>query len=140
MLLFLLIAVVFVLDRLTKALALMWPMYSFPLVSSLLTFDPAVNNRGPLGIPIPFFLFLSLSLMIAAVIFFLVWSEPAPINRSLLAGVLLGVVSNSFDRFKFGHIVDVFRLAGGMSFNLADVLIVTCLAGIFIQYRKQHVL
>ena len=58
-----------------------------------------------------------------------------PANRVLLGGALFGIACNSYDKFRYGHIVDTFRLINGLSFNLADILIVIGVVGVIIRYR-----
>ena len=122
-------------DRVTKALAIAEPARSTPLIKGVLSFEPGVNARGPLGIVVVDSIFFILAVALVAVLAILIWSETSPVNRALLAGALFGIASNSYDKFRYEHIVDTLRLIGGLSFNLADVLIVIGVVGVIIRYR-----
>jgi lipoprotein signal peptidase len=141
-LLFLIVTAVLVVDRLMKTLALTWPLTAAPLVGGLLVFEPGVNTLGPLGIFVPRAVFFILAGGLSAALFILLWAEQKTQSRVLLWGVILGIASNSYDRLRFGHIIDTLRLAGGLSFNLADVLIVggvmTIIAQVFYLYFRGH--
>ena len=133
MFLFFIIAAIALTDRLTKTLALLKPVAAISIVTGVLDFAPEVNSVGPLGIAISPFLFFSLAAFLGAGLVFFIWTETNGVNRALLGGSLLGIVSNVYDRFRFQHIVDTFRLLGGLSFNLADFLIVIGVAGVIIR-------
>lgn len=133
---FLLVAVLTLADRLTKAWALLQPFReATALVPAALAFEPAVNPAGPLGLPVPAALLVVSAFVLGAVVLAAAWTEPDAFNRTLLAGVALGVASNAYDRLWLGHVVETFRLAGGLSFNLADVLIVVGVAGVLVRQR-----
>lgn len=132
---FLLIVAIAIADRLTKALALAKPLAAMPLIGKALTFESGINKLGPLGLNIPLFLFFSLSIVLSTILIVLVWSESSASNRALLLGAFFGVVSNSYDRLQYGHIIDTLKLVGSLSFNLADLLIVVGLMGVVIKYR-----
>jgi len=134
-LLFFAIAIIATTDRLTKTLALMKSASVSVLPAGLLSFEPGINKFGPLGITVPYYLFFILAVVLLIVLGGLFWHETSSVNRALLLGIIFGIVSNSYDRMRFGYIIDVFRLAGGLSFNLADVLIVFGVVVILIRYR-----
>lgn len=135
MLLFFAITIVAITDRLTKTLALVNTASAAVLPAGLLSFEPGINKLGPLGIIVPHYLFFILAAVLIVTLFVLIWSETEPTDRALFAGALLGIASNSYDKFRYGHIVDAFRLIGGLSFNLADVLIVIGIMGVVLRYR-----
>ena len=134
-LLFFVLAIGTLADRLTKSLAIAEPILATPLIKGVLSFEPGVNARGPLGLIVTDSLFFILAVALVVVLAILIWSETEPANRAFLAGALFGIASNSYDKFRYGHIVDTFRLIGGLSFNLADVLIVIGVIGVIIRYR-----
>lgn len=135
MLLFFVLAIGALADRAFKALAIAQPTILTPLVRDALFFEPGVNERGPLGIVVADSLFFILAVVLVVALIVLISSETAPINRALFLGVFFGIASNSYDKFRYGYIVDTFRLIGGLSFNLADVLIVIGVVGVIIRYR-----
>ncbi len=40
-----------------------------------------------------------------------------------IVGIIAGGASNSIDRFRFGAVIDIFALPGGLLFNIADISI-----------------
>lgn len=135
MLLFFVVALGALIDRATKTLAINQPTTVAPLIGGVFSFEPGVNERGPLGFTVADSLFFILAVALLAMLIILIRTEAAPINRALLAGALFGIASNSYDKFRYGHIVDTLRLVGGLSFNLADVLIIIGVASVIIRYR-----
>lgn len=134
----LIVTAVLVVDRLMKALALAWPLTTAPLLGGLLVFEPTVNTLGPLGISVSRATFFILAGGLSAALFIFLWAEQRTQSRVLLWGVILGIASNSYDRLRFGHIIDTLRLAGGLSFNLADVLIVGGVVAVIVQALLLH--
>jgi len=110
--------VAFVLDRILKYLAA--EGYSFQVWGITFRFYP--NKFGMFSWHIPYIEYLAI-LGLGAVI--VVWWK----NRSLGAWfVMLGGVSNVFDRLVFGYVIDFLNVpllpvVGRTFFNLADVMI-----------------
>jgi len=134
----------FFFDRWLKLMATAAPTSVARIIDGVILFEPLINNRGPLGIVLPSYLFFILAVTIISALLGLAWYERSTINRGLLALLALGVISNGYDRLKFNYIIDVFSLLGRMSFNLADLLILTGLAGIIVRHwsarrRSAHI-
>lgn len=86
----------------------------------------SLNVAGPFSLPLPFALLLILGIAVLAAVSVVVWLawQQSQAERLLGAGLLMvGGVSNIFDRLVFGGVIDLFQLTlwGTLSFNLADV-------------------
>ena len=110
--------VIFLLDRLLKYVAV--EGYSWQVAGITFHFYP--NRFGMFSWRIPFIEYLAIvGLFVVAVIW---WK-----TRSLGAWlIMLGGLSNVFDRLVFGYVVDFIRISylpivGGTFFNLADVMV-----------------
>lgn len=117
------VTLIALLDRLTKALALMTPTVTVPLVGSFLTFQPAVNLGGVLRMPLPVSVQLGLAFGLILALFALAVSEADRRTQTFILSVVLGLLSNTYDRWRFGYVIDTLRLAPGLALNVADVLI-----------------
>ncbi len=110
--------VVFLLDRILKYVAV--EGYSWQMLGITFHFYP--NRYGMFSWRIPFIEYLAIvGLFVVAVIW---WK-----TRSLGAWlIMLGGLSNVFDRLVFGYVIDFIRIrylpiVGGTFFNLADVMV-----------------
>ena len=112
-------------DRTTKAVTLAFPMATQQLIGSVLTFESSVNIGGPLGFPIPLSVSLGLGVLLTVMLFMVAVLEERELDQVLLVGVMVGLLSNTYDRFQFGYVLDTLRLTPGLAFNIADLLIVT---------------
>ncbi len=91
-----------------------------------------VNTGIAFGIPFPMLVYVPLFVVIMIVMVRLLvraigdgaWGMVLSI-----AAVLVGGLSNGVDRLMFGGVTDIFLLAGQLSFNVADIMIVGGLVG-----------
>jgi signal peptidase II len=115
----------FSLDRYLKNLALSG--YAREIVSDILSFNFAPNYGIAFSIPLGGVEVLSL--IIGVIIGALIWGLIVSIKRGdivesiSLLSVILGAVSNYYDRFLYGYVVDYFDLSYFTVFNIADCLI-----------------
>ncbi len=119
-----LVSVVAVIDRLLKSLALFDAQHVTTLIPGVLSFRVSLNEFGPLGLPLSSDLFLPLAIGMLLLLFVAVVQLHDHFEQVLLFGVFVGVLSNSFDRFLVGAVIDTLHLSTGLAFNLADLLIV----------------
>lgn len=110
-------------DRLSKVLIGAQADFSQPLITSILTLEHALNTQGPLGIYVPSGLLLWGGVSVLIGLSVLVYFETRSIQRMLLLTVFAGVLSNTYDRFVNGYVIDVLKLSPGLIFNIADVMI-----------------
>ncbi len=77
-------------------------------------------------------LFIAVASVVLVVIFFTVpkVNKPIQIAMVLIAG---GTLANLLDRIFFGYVIDIFRIAGSSTFNLADLS--NCIGGIILIYQ-----
>ena len=130
----LIIAAIF--DRLLKALALAHQNELMPLLDGILYFQPSVNPVGPLGLKIPDIFFFLIFILLALSLSCVIITERNTSIRAVCALALIGVLSNSADRYAHLFIVDVFAL-GGLLFNLADTYIIFSLLGYLFFYWQE---
>lgn len=108
-----LIALVFLLDRLSKTFLSDSCFWQFCI-------KRAVNDGAAFGILSGQTLFLIVVgvgvLMLVAMSF----RESDALGRRGLALIAAGTISNMFDRIFYGHVLDVFTIFGSSSFNIAD--------------------
>jgi signal peptidase II len=101
-------------------------------VTGPLRFGYYPNTGIGLGIQFPVWLIIGLVGLIVIVL--LIWlavnyRRLTPIVRWAMGLVLIGAISNLFDRMRYGHVIDVFNFYDWSIFNLADGWIII---GVFI--------
>ena len=113
----------FVADRVFKYLSCShWDQPS--LLNKFFGWYPYANEGIAFGIPIPNWLILSLSLPLIVLAVYLFARQKENINIRLgLTLVLLGALSNFFDRLYFRHTLDYLLVLTSI-FNIADILII----------------
>lgn len=125
---------IFLIDLIVKRIFVGWPgEYSF--FNGLVSFKLFLNNGIGFGIPIGFGVFLAI-FYILIFLFLIYLLVKAVKNKKWLEAVcweavILGAVSNLFDRVEYRAVVDYILFANWGFFNLADVLI-TVGVGVFI--------
>jgi signal peptidase II len=121
---FVLAVFLFILDRFLKNLALAGADYD--ILGRVLRFSFAANHGIAFSIPLGgFFLNSLIGLILVFLAVFMVksWQEAKFLEAGALMLVFLGALSNLYDRFSLGFVVDYWDLAYFSVFNLADVLI-----------------
>lgn len=120
-------------DRLFKYLV-WWRLNagSADIETRLLRIGYYSNTGVGLGIRLPVWLILGLStLIIAGLVVWLIkrFAKISLITRWAIGLMLVGAISNLYDRIYYGHVIDVINILDWSVFNAADVWIVT---GVFI--------
>jgi signal peptidase II len=127
-----------VLDRWLKVLAL--HNFSTSLLGNVLKFNFVKNYYIAFSLPISgVWLNLLIGLIILVLIYYFIWlfKKPSRLEAGFIFLVILGAISNLFDRVSFGFVVDYFDLSYFTIFNLADVMICLGVLG-FIFGIKNH--
>ncbi|MFA5184526.1 MAG: signal peptidase II [Patescibacteria group bacterium] len=123
------IAIFFAADRILKIWALNSLMMSpVRLIGNLLSFDFTANHyiafSLPLSGPLLNAAILGILVLLTIIIIFLALSaQPRRFEISFLACILLGAISNFFDRISYGYVIDYLDLQYFTVFNLADIMI-----------------
>lgn len=107
------------------------------LINNHLGWQPFLNQKAALGLPIPNSLIIFLTIIIIILILLILKKEYRD-NMGCLAWafVLAGAFSNLFDRIYHGYVIDYFSFVTGI-INLADILI---MAGLLIYVLNQCLL
>jgi signal peptidase II len=130
-------------DRLLKFLAAKdYFSGSGEIIGDILKLSFAKNYNIAFSIP---FSGLILNIIIAFIIlwlvgyFFLLISKDKYIQSVFAISVLLGAISNFYDRLKFGYVIDYLDLKYFTVFNLADAMIVLGVLGVgwMMVYKKE---
>jgi len=124
----LMIAIFFIADRYLKFLAAgKLANKSFNLLGSIFTFNFTPNYFIAFSLPLQgFWLNSAISLIILAIIAFLIKSIRNKEDKLFISGLLLiltGAISNLIDRLQSGYVIDYLYLKYFTVFNLADACI-----------------
>lgn len=90
------------------------------------------NSGIAFGIPFPMFLYVPMVVVLMTAMLFLLLraiGSGAWMTGVSIAAVMIGGLSNGVDRLMFGGVTDIFLLAGQLSFNVADLLIIGGVGG-----------
>lgn len=121
-----LVAVFFiVIDRFLKVFAWLNDSYT-PLLGELLKFNFEKNYYIAFSIPIGgIFLNILIAILIAILIVTLLNTikQKKDIQSFLVFNIILGALSNYFDRLKLGYVIDYIDLKYFTVFNVADAMI-----------------
>lgn len=116
--------ILFVLDRLTKKLILIYSPTNF---LDLINFFPNPDIAFSISIPENLFIyFLVLLFLILIFLFcflFISYQQKKYLNILTITLIIFGAISNLIDRFLYGYIIDFIDLGLGNVFNLSDVYI-----------------
>lgn len=114
-----------VIDRFLKILALKG--IEVNIIGEFFRFSLAKNYYIAFSLPITGFLLNILIIIIVVLLGYTIVNlakKDDIINVVLLTNLEFGAISNLFDRFKYGYVVDYFDLDYFTVFNLADIMIV----------------
>ncbi|MDD2758166.1 MAG: signal peptidase II [Patescibacteria group bacterium] len=112
----------FLIDRLFKWLSANdWAQEQ--LINNRLGWLPSVNHGIAFGLPIPSALIIILSVPLLALVIYFLLKQTNALAQAGLFFILLGALSNLFDRIFYQHTLDYFLVLTSL-FNLADVMIV----------------
>lgn len=136
------IAVFFViLDRFLKSLAMSDYLFAnFSLFGSIFSFNFVPNYNIAFSLPLAGLgLNVLILLIIAILLYFFVYLLDRKDKTSYYIGfVLLGAISNYFDRIQYGYVIDYFDLKYFTVFNVADIMIVVgCLLLLINEVKKE---
>lgn len=123
------IAIFFSADRILKLLALrlelappfklIWPFLNFHFTAnSYLAFSLPLN--GPL---LNSLIIIIIILLLLYIIYLLIYKREHRAEIILLSIIFAGALSNLFDRWLYGYVIDYLELKYFTIFNLADVMI-----------------
>lgn len=96
-------------------------------VFNLLEIKYTSNSNMAFGIPMPRVIIISLTLCILMIVsyYFVQFYRDAKISNVWAANLIIwGAVSNFYDRFKYGHVIDYINFGNVTVFNLSDAFIV----------------
>lgn len=123
-------------DRLLKTSSFVQPRTQ-SLIEPLLELHSSVNAGGLFGIFFPYLLLVITTIAVGCLFVWLAYREPDRLARFFFLLVALGIFSNGYDRLVYGYVLDTFRFAHMLSFNLADLYIVGGLIGIGFCLQKK---
>lgn len=117
---------VLILDRLAKMLSLHIWQFQEANLTPWFKLSFKLNQQISFSLPLPQTLIsCGLSLAIVVIIYYLIsFARSSQIwPTTLLNLILIGAISNAFDRLLYGGVIDYLHLAHFTVFNLADALI-----------------
>lgn len=126
-----LLVVAIFLDRISKAVIGVRPDFFQPIIGDHFSLLHSLNSKGPLGLNFELTFLTTLAVTVLVVVSFFLYVENRYVNRILWLAIFAGVLSNTVDRFMYGYVVDIFRLTPGLIFNIADVMLVVGVVGLF---------
>ncbi|MBU0637029.1 MAG: signal peptidase II [Patescibacteria group bacterium] len=138
------IAVIFfiICDRFLKSLALInAPISQQNILGDIFQFNLAKNYNIAFSLPLSgYFLKLILVIIILGLTYcFIILCINNKYNHAgWLLFVIFGATSNLVDRIKYGYVIDYFDLKYFTVFNLADVLIIIGIVGLFYLSKKDY--
>lgn len=130
----------FVLDRALKHLALEMEVGSVPLLGDAARFSLFMNDVMAFGLPlsVEWTRILSLIIFLAVLALAVRSVKNSRWEAGALILVLAGALSNLFDRFFYGFVVDYIDVYHWSIFNLADVLIIGGIVLLLIRRPHKH--
>lgn len=123
-------AVVFVIDRLTKNYFVTQPDVYQDIIPGWLWFQLHLNERMALSLPLFPLLYYALTLLVCgALVVQLVRSihRSRMVEYSLIIFIIVGAISNLYDRLIYGGVIDFITIKLGSVFNIADIAIVSAI-------------
>jgi signal peptidase II len=125
-------------DRFLKIFAL--NKISFNLIGDFFTFKFSANYNIAFSLPLSgiFLNILILFIIIILLYYFVFLIFRKKIINYYFGLLILGAVSNYFDRIKYGFVIDYFDLKYFTVFNIADIMIVAgCLLLVINEFKKE---
>ncbi|HBW73848.1 MAG TPA: hypothetical protein DEF59_01135 [Candidatus Magasanikbacteria bacterium] len=113
------------LDRLLKHIALQQSLLSSGEIAhfGILSFTPFLNNRLAFSLPLPLIIIIILSLGIVTALFVYFCKLQNVSQKIALLFVIIGALSNLFDRIAYRAVIDYFSILPHGFFNIADLMI-----------------
>lgn len=133
-------AIFFMFDRYLKNFALKESINSHKIIGDLLTFNFIPNYNIAFSLPLHGLgLNIIISLIIATIIIYLLFSKLRLFEKIAFSAILLGAISNLIDRWQYGYVIDYLDLRWFTIFNLADVFIsFGTITLIILLFKKSH--
>lgn len=134
-----LLLVLFILDRLTKYLAILKlpieGVFVWPFLELKLFLNPALALSLPLNNNV---IIAASAIILIVIISYLIKTAKNPKIFLALSLIFAGAFSNLIDRLRFGGVIDFLNLAYLPAFNLADLYISIGAMLLFLSLRKPH--
>jgi signal peptidase II len=108
---------------------------------SIIGFDRVINYGVAFGLHINYYLivlFYLLAILILIWFLYLQYRDKNQWNIIAYTFIILGAVSNLVDRIVFGGVVDYFYLQNFSVFNIADIMIVGGVFGVFVSSLRDQ--
>lgn len=138
---YVIIAVFFLLDRALKYLFTAdWRSADLPLIGDALHLRLAQNPDMAFSLPLPLWLICIISsaiLLLLIVIAVKMKKAGRVLEYVCWLAIISGAVSNLYDRFMFGYVVDYVDFMGISILNVADIMITCGAAGLFLILIKK---
>ncbi|NQV00316.1 MAG: signal peptidase II, partial [Parcubacteria group bacterium] len=113
----------FLFDRVLKLLIINIPDSGIFLIPKILSLEFYKNYGAAFGLKIPIFLIVAFSIIIISVILFLAKKKRKKTPEWVFLFLILGSLSNIFDRIYYGYVIDTFNFLNFSFFNIADGMI-----------------
>ncbi len=123
MLAFVILFILAVADRLIKISALNHPHQTIALLWRIFWYMPYANTASLIALPISPDVALVIAAAIGIFCFYLFLRTDRFFTKLAFGFIAIGVLSNAYDRYAFGYVIDVFRVVNSISFNVADIFI-----------------
>ena len=129
-----------VVDRFLKALSIKFQSdLPFDLIEDLLQFDYVENYFIALSIPLGgiILVFISAIIIVGLLIWFIkLWPQKKSLILFFLSLIILGAISNLYDRVVLGYVVDYLGFKYLFTNNLADIMIFGGVFGFLFQTKN----
>lgn len=137
--LIILLLVLFILDRLTKYLAILklpvMGVFVWPFFQLKLFLNPALALSLPLSNAVAI---TAAAVILIVIVYYLIKTAKSPKIFLALGLIFAGAFSNLLDRLHFGGVIDFFNLPYFPAFNLADLYISIGAMLLLLSLRKPH--
>lgn len=128
----------FTLDRLFKYIAFKQSLLSSGEIIrfGVFSFTPFLNNQLAFSLPLPLALIITLSLSAITVLIAYFFKLHSFFQRAALSFVILGALSNLFDRVAYHTVIDYLSIFPNGFFNIADIMISGGIIALFWSMKK----
>lgn len=126
-------------DRLFKYIAFQQSLLNTGEIArfGLLSFTPFLNNRLAFSLPLPSAIITILSLCAILMLMVYFFRLQTFFQRTALSFVILGALSNLFDRIAYGSVIDYLSVLPHGFFNIADMMVGGGISA-FLLIKKRH--
>jgi len=142
---FIILAVIVILDQVTKYLAYVYlqPQATIPIINKFFYLTYVENRGAAFGILQDKVWFLSIitSIIILAAVYY-VYKNPlmGKVTRLCIALIMAGAIGNLIDRIRLGYVIDFFDFLIWPVFNIADssVVVGTIILAFILMFDKER--